>query len=100
MYILNEIKTFEISNRVLKLDSRIDTEISNVKAILEAFKADTVRYIAGNIFLGKNLKNSKLQTSNAKNSSNSTLYFILFFVIGSLFTALVTILGALRYFTL
>jgi hypothetical protein len=32
---------------VHKIDSRIDSEISQVKAILEAFKAETVRYVAG-----------------------------------------------------
>ncbi|CAF0746264.1 unnamed protein product [Brachionus calyciflorus] len=39
----------DASNRLHKLDSRIDTEISNVKALLEAFKADTIRYIAGSL---------------------------------------------------
>lgn len=41
------LKAFDVNNRVYKLDSRIDSEISNVKAILEAFKAETIRYIAG-----------------------------------------------------
>jgi hypothetical protein len=54
----------EVMNKSQRLDSRIDTEISNVKALLEAFKAETVRYIAG-----------------------------------SMFTGLVIILGALRYFS-
>ena len=44
--------TYEVTNRVHKLDSRIDSEISNVKALLEAFKAETVRYIAGSMFTG------------------------------------------------
>ena len=44
--------TYEVTNRVHRLDSRIDSEISNVKALLEAFKAETVRYIAGSMFTG------------------------------------------------
>jgi len=36
-----------INNQIHQIGSRIDTEISNVKAILEQFKAETIKYIAG-----------------------------------------------------
>lgn len=39
--------SYEMTNKTQKLDSRIDSEISNVKALLEQFKADCIRYIAG-----------------------------------------------------
>ena len=39
----------ELSNKIHKLDSRIDTEISNMKAIFEAFKADSIKYLAGTV---------------------------------------------------
>ncbi len=48
----SSLKTHEVDNKVLKLDSRIDSEISNVKALLEAFKADCIRYIAGSLLSG------------------------------------------------
>jgi len=44
--------TYQVQNRVHKLDSRIDSEISDVKAMLEKFKAETVRYVAGSMFTG------------------------------------------------
>lgn len=56
---------YDTNNKIQKLDSRIDSEVSNLKAMLEAFKADSIKFIAG-----------------------------------SLFTVLVIILGALRYFTM
>ena len=69
-----------------KIDSRIDSEISQVKAILEAFKAETVRYVAGILIL--NDYDYELFVLSIKNNFK-----------GSLFTSLVIILGALRYFT-
>lgn len=44
--------SYEMTNKTQKLDSRIDSEISNVKALLEQFKADCIRYIAGSLFSG------------------------------------------------
>ena len=41
-------KSYLVNNQINHVSSRIDSEISNVKAILEQFKAETVKYIAGN----------------------------------------------------
>jgi hypothetical protein len=37
---------------VHQIDSRIDSEIAQVKTTLEQFKAETVKYIAGALFSG------------------------------------------------
>lgn len=38
---------YDTNNKIQKLDSRIDSEVSNLKAMLEAFKADSIKFIAG-----------------------------------------------------
>jgi hypothetical protein len=50
MFILHEIKhekESEISKQHGKLESRVDTEVANLQALFERYKADSIKYMAG-----------------------------------------------------
>jgi hypothetical protein len=47
IYAINVEKESEISKQHGKLESRVDTEVANLKALFERYKVDSIKYMAG-----------------------------------------------------